>query len=947
MTLPDATLDPSGLQEILGYLNFSSGASDPKFLRRLNELWAALESAGTPPNESWRVAHQLLSRRLTELSSHSPAFQDSQQALAVLQLLFDGLLPAYREFHCDLLFHQTDGALFRPLFVGRATEAILDAGGPWNESDRIVQDALLRLNDYLGYRPVPTLETHKCEPYEHERVRPIPLYIAGVGVGTGKYRDLIEQTLVILRNTDRQLLEAASFDPELLDELAIDPRAYDFNHPVNRRPNYHFGQWDPHVIDNRGNYRRFVVQQCTLDAALARVQNSSEMPHAELLYEAGAVLAGTILMAAGTSGGGPGAHDSTVSLATLLPRIASYRDQFYQQLMANAGAEHRARLEAEATARRQPFAGARQQLNSELSRLRALQLQHTALALLFARLGFSDSAMRQAAIVPAASARMVCQIQCLLTSGHREADRGRLSDAFAVLPKVEDLMHRAIHCGAIIDPWSILGFGGQFSLFTAVENSIPDSRVEELLDLVEQIFVLYGRLWHEAAVAENAELLKILPIAFRKRTQWWNKFATISVSGIKHISGQESFAAAQVVASALAAWSKAGDAASSIAFWRPHAEEFDSPQAYARVIEVLLNRRDLPAAMALLIHWLGQAEHVRLDEGPRSYYSLTLRWLQAALGDKSAFSLIAKFFDYLEANAGIYWEVPEWQPGEAAGNESQMRASESSERTADRDTESEDEDEDLFGAAYENMVYRDSTADDIDADMMESPGIGGDQNDELESELQRLSGRLAFLAMMAALWKIAAPVADSPRSWFSQAERNRMALVQLAIAIGKHQILATSANYDALLDYDRRRLVRETILEKVIATITAYADAELFLMATQAEVAEIWSADSKDATAIIAGPETVALWSAVMKANIPKVKEHWGAFLAEIAQQPLLYVPLAHGGDARRIAATRGMQQNIRELLGRLPRLGLLRETCQLLRVARAMEKDHPQAQAP
>ena len=48
--------------------------------------------------------------------------------------------------------------------------------------------------------------------------------------------------------------------------MALDPRAYDFDHPVNRRPNYHFGQWDPHHIDNRGYYSRFVLQQVTLDA---------------------------------------------------------------------------------------------------------------------------------------------------------------------------------------------------------------------------------------------------------------------------------------------------------------------------------------------------------------------------------------------------------------------------------------------------------------------------------------------------------------------------------------------------------------------------------------------------------------------------------------------------------------------------------------------------------
>src|SRR5205085_3243752 len=110
------------------------------------------------------------------------------------------------------------------------------------------------------------------------------------------------------------LLEAAWFDPQRLDELAFDPRAYDFNHPANKRPNYHFGQWDPHHIDNTGHYRRFVVQQVTLDGLLTRVNEDSDLPRDQRLLEAAAVLAGTILMASGTSGAGPDTHDSSVTL---------------------------------------------------------------------------------------------------------------------------------------------------------------------------------------------------------------------------------------------------------------------------------------------------------------------------------------------------------------------------------------------------------------------------------------------------------------------------------------------------------------------------------------------------------------------------------------------------------------------------------------------------------
>ena len=102
--------------------------------------------------------------------------------------------------------------------------------------------------------------------------------------------------------TDPDILRLAHFDPEALQELALDPRAYDFNHPVNKRPNYHFGQWDPQHLDTKGRYRRFVVQQVTLDALMRRLIQAEDIPAEERLLEAAAVLAGTILMASGVCG---------------------------------------------------------------------------------------------------------------------------------------------------------------------------------------------------------------------------------------------------------------------------------------------------------------------------------------------------------------------------------------------------------------------------------------------------------------------------------------------------------------------------------------------------------------------------------------------------------------------------------------------------------------------
>ena len=346
-------------QDILGYLNFSSGAPDPRFLKNLNDLFGRIEAARAEREPAWQALGQVLRAELQAVRGVSDAFRQVDQAEAVLGLVFDAALAAYREFHRDLLFHQTEELLFQPLWIGRVCEAVLQQGGPWSQPDRIVPAALHHLNDYIGHRPVAVLRTEqKIQPYDHEWVRPIPLWIRGAGVAPGPYRELVETALAILDATDPSLLFEATFAPEQLDELAFDPRAYDFDHPVNKRPNYLFGKWDMNKLDNAGRCRRFVLQQVTLDAMLDRLAHHGRLSPKQVLFEEAAVLAGTMLMGSGVSGNRPDAHDSTVTLATLVEKIAVYRDAFYEELLRKLTGPHAERLRAEALAMRQPFGGA-------------------------------------------------------------------------------------------------------------------------------------------------------------------------------------------------------------------------------------------------------------------------------------------------------------------------------------------------------------------------------------------------------------------------------------------------------------------------------------------------------------------------------------------------------------------------------------------------------------
>src|SRR6185369_13859703 len=336
------------------------------------------------------------------------------------------------------------------------------------------------------------------------------------------------------------------------------------------------------------------------------------------------------------------------------------------------------RLKHEAAERRQPFGGARQHLNAQLARQRASQLEHVHLAKIFARMGQTAPAQHEASVVPCASARMQCQIDCLLTSGQLACDRGQLDEAARFLPKIVDLLKRAVHCGAVIDPWNILGFDAQYSLFPALENSVRDHRADELVALMDRLWALYSRLWSEAAAVDDAALSAQVSKEFKETAVWWHKFAVHEVSTVEAVDSRTVYRAAERVAKAMNVWHKGGASSGDVAFCAPHAEMFDSAKAYALVIETLLDRGDYVATMALLMHWLSQADAVGLVEADASWHELAERWFSETTSlcgtDKcdpnsarKRWDSARKFLDYLEANAESYWRPPTFALGPSGG----------------------------------------------------------------------------------------------------------------------------------------------------------------------------------------------------------------------------------------------------------------------------------------
>ncbi len=218
----------TALEQVLGYLNYSSGAEDPQFLGNLNQLYRLIEGSKkrSPDAATWLQLGGIAAEAAGQAGrSESRPFRIHNRPSACWTCCWTTFCPAYLEFHRELLFHQTDATLFRPFFVGRVAEAILQHGGPWDEPQQITEQVIRRLNDFVGYRPVAVLESRELEPYPHERVRPIPLYIQGAGVAVGAYEAVILQALEMLRQADPAILRAAYFEPDHLQELALDPRA--------------------------------------------------------------------------------------------------------------------------------------------------------------------------------------------------------------------------------------------------------------------------------------------------------------------------------------------------------------------------------------------------------------------------------------------------------------------------------------------------------------------------------------------------------------------------------------------------------------------------------------------------------------------------------------------------------------------------------------------------
>jgi hypothetical protein len=562
---------------------------------------------------------------------------------------------------------------------------------------------------------------------------------------------------------------------------------------------------------------------------------------------------------------------------------------------------------------------------------------------------------------------MMCRIDCMMTLGLRAIRAGDLGKAVTVPAVAFDLLKRAIECGALIDPWDILGFGGNFSLYPGLESSAQDSRVDDMVYLIEQLFGYTARVWSEAAAQNDSAAYDEMEARYREMAEWWRVYAAHTVESIEAADPLESYESAKLVARALRLWHQGGAAAGDVAFWAPHAELFDSPRAYSLVISALLEREDYVPAMALLVHWLSNAERIGLRLGGNSLPRLSERWLLRLRGStegsgkefgepsidqvverdtREVWPLVRKFFDYYEANAEQFWSAPQFV---LAKPKSEPRDWDQELTVAEQDDDSDG----LYDAAYEGMTYRDTTDDGMEGSIFDSSDEGS--QGELEAESKRLAEHLSFMQSLARMWAVAADVAvadkndddlsdhrQSLTAWASRARENRIGLLELLAAVREFKVAPTGSDKESMRSYDRQRVLRDSLMEKIIGTAVEMSDSRRLINGAMLALSDSESEPGVYEEMAEDDAQAVRMFGALIASDQERVRELFPPFLEALRDKNLLYIPLSRGGDPVKIYVARLRQRVLRHLMHWLPRRGLISETCRLIETAREMEQHNP-----
>jgi hypothetical protein len=220
----------------------------------------------------------------------------------------------------------------------------------------------------------------------------------------------------------------------------------------------------------------------------------------------------------------------------------------------------------------------------------------------------------------------------------------------------------------------------------------------------------------------------------------------------------------------------------------------------------------------------------------------------------------------------------------------------------------------------------------------------------LEGQSDAIENKLGFLHAVAKLWRLAARPdvwaaggGEALTNWLTAARRAHDALDTFLERLTRVEVPDPSSGPDGMIEFDRRRAIKGHLLDLGVSASVEVRRAALALAAVRAPGPELPPPGDIDAARPPAWESLlVRIVRAIGRHDAPGVRQLLPAFAATFRREPLLYCPPSDGGKPREVLQAQTALAVLEDLVTRLPRLGLLRETFQLTKMARQMEWNNP-----
>ena len=151
------------------------------------------------------------------------------------------------------------------------------------------------------------------------------------------------------------------------------------------------------------------------------------------------------------------------------------------------------------------------------------------------------------------------------------------------------------------------------------------------------------------------------------------------------------------------------------------------------------------------------------------------------------------------------------------------------------------------------------------------------------------------------------------------------ALLRFIDGLHSIEIPQSPGGLDEVIEFQRRKSFRDQLTDSAIDTCV-----------------EVMQAANAIAAVVGAASQGPTIHAALATNDPNEVQDALPELVRTMSETPLLFVPLSDGGDPRQILQVRSTLAFFEMLFERLPRLGLIRETYHLVKLAKSMEQNSP-----